>query len=177
MSSALSPEDMDLLLQAKAEQEAQKIIAEAEAAFDAEQPSASSTSRPTYSTVYGKPKIVYTGSREVAGQGKWGTKIDGGGSVYAAFSGGGTASVTVSFAAPFGSMGVSLPLPKMTTAALAGVSVSIPGDGHWYKIYLNVSYEIKPFVVYEKKNGKKSVYRKSYVRALGGRSVSKKRTK
>ncbi|THG34764.1 hypothetical protein [Adlercreutzia caecimuris] len=178
--STLSSEDMDLLLQVKAEQEAQRIIAEAEAAFDVENARASTTSRPTYSTVYGSPKPANTGSKEVAGQGRWGTRMEPGsgkGSIHAAFSGGGTMNVTVAFPTPFGSLGVSLPLPKKTTAALAGVSVTVPDDGHWYKMYLNAMYTVKPFVVYEKKNGKKSVYRRSCIRTFNGHSVARKKIK
>lgn len=179
MRTPLSPEETELLLQAKAEREAEAIIAEAEAAFEAEHPSATASSRPTYSTVYGSVKVAHTGFKEVAGQGQWGTQAQKGTNVhvYAAFSGGGTMSVTVSFATPFGSMGVSLPLPKMCTAATAGVSMQVPDDGHWYKMLLDVYYEIKPYVVYVTKNGKKSVYRRNYVRNFNGRSIGQKRTK
>lgn len=112
------------------------------------------SSRPTYETVYGATKTVIGDFKAVANQPTDGYSMNTGGTVSLSWTGGGSYSIGVSFAAPFGSFSISAAIGK---AGVTGVSANIPRGGRW-KVYTRSVYSCKPYVVYRVVNGKRTLW-------------------
>ena len=141
------------------EEEVARVVAEAEA--EDEILMSKSSSRPTYTTQYGKKVNKWTPWKTVPGQPKKGTRIQGGGSIFVSNDGGGSVSCSWNFGTPYGTLGISYTIGKKI--AVGGENVTIPSTG-FYLVQQRKLFECRPYVVYVTKNGKKSVYRRALYR-------------
>lgn len=156
-------------LHAHAENEARRIIAEA---MSQNNGGITPFGRPTYSTVYGTTQYKRTGVHDVAGQPAGGIKINGGGSVYVTPSGGGTVTVSVSLP---GGLSLDIGIEKGSkSVSVTSWAINIPGDS-FYKVTANITYAIKPYVVYVTQDGVRKVYRKNASKQLYSVELNKRR--
>lgn len=151
----LTNREFDALLKKHAEWEALEVIQDAMTDTRA---LAASGSRPRYETVYGKVQTKITGWRNLPGIPPGGVKINGGGQVYVSQSGGGSVTFSVSLPGGVGSIGISVPLASRKWSA-TGYSIRLPGNGY-YKVRINMTYKVQPFVVYKVTNKSRKVYAK-----------------
>lgn len=154
----ISALEFENLLQQQAETEALRLIEQALAYQDT---NTLAGGRPTYDTVYGSTYTRSTGWHDVAGQPDGGVRIANGGSIFVSPSGGVSVSVSVPLPGGLGNISVSVPTAKRSHT-VTGYAVNISGS-HFYKATANVTYHIKPYVVYETKNGVRKVYMKQAV--------------
>lgn len=148
----LSQAEIDQLLVDQTEAYLKEIIPDYEA-------NTKGRARPYYETVYGTTKRVNIGGY-AGNQLPGGYKFPTGGGFYYSFSGGPTASVSVSFPAPFGSFGLSTTLGNK---AASGVTVNVPNKTQYFKLWSTQEYNVRPFIVYYiDSNGKKGVYHKNF---------------
>lgn len=151
----LTDQEFDNLLKKHAEREAKEVIQDAMADTRA---ITAAGGRPRYETVYGKVQTKRTGWRNLPGIPPGGVKINGGGQVYVTQSGGGSITFSVSLPGGVGSIGVSVPLASRKWSA-AGYSIRLPGNGY-YKVRVNMTYKVRPYVVYKVTNKSRTVYAK-----------------
>ena len=114
--------------------------------------------RPTYETVYGTAKTVtiggYAGNQPAGGR-----RFNTGGGFWFSDSGGPTASLNVSFPAPYDLISVSVTLGSVGSS---GVFVLAPDSTHYFKLYVSKKVRVQPYVVYyTNSQGKKTVWLRS----------------
>jgi len=148
----LTDEQAESILHEQIEQQVSELIASQESAGN----DMRLMSRPSYVTEYGPKKNASTGWNNVANQPAGGTKIVGGGALYVNKTGGGNVSLSVSFSAPWGSYGFSVPF-GINRASVGGVAINISGNGY-YKAQQNSTYTCTPYIVYKVQDGKKTRY-------------------
>ncbi|MEG0076550.1 hypothetical protein [Anaerorhabdus sp.] len=120
--------------------------------------------RPTYETVYGTTQRVdYTGkcgNQNLPG----GRQFPTGGGFYFSDQGGPTLSVSVGFPAPYNLIGFSVSFGNSSTS---GIFVNAPNKVDYFLLYSKMTYDVKPYVVYETDSfGNKKVYSRNVVKTL-----------
>lgn len=150
----MTPAEFEAMLRKQAEEEAARIIAEAEA----KNPAGPTTrARPGYETVYESTRYVSSGYRNVSGQPSAGTYFPSGGYIYVSSTGG--ANISISVPAPWGSIGLSVPFGTKVNSG--GFAIWVPG-GRYSIAQQNATYACQPFTVwYTDSYGNRSVYRRS----------------
>lgn len=83
------------------------------------------------------------------------TKFPTGGGFYYSDAGGPTVTLSVAFPSPYGTMKVSATLGN---SAKSGRWVEVPTKTAYYKLYVEKVYEVKPYITYQKVNGKWKKY-------------------
>jgi hypothetical protein len=106
-----------------------------------------SSRKTTTRMVYG-PKYYTARSGFAAGQPAGGYRFQYGGSVQFQQSSGGNASFNFSLGAPWGQVGFSLPLGKVSSS-YTGYSVNIPkSSSAFYKVYASKTYHVRGYELF-----------------------------
>ena len=102
-----------------------------------------------YKIEYGTPKTSIAGGY-AGNQVPGGYQFPSGGGFYYSESGGPTVSLSFSFSSPYGSMSFGIPLGNKSTV---GTWVAAPSTSGYYKLWVDKTIEVKPYVQYRKKKG------------------------
>lgn len=105
-----------------------------------------------YKTVYLK-KQYKTVSGYIGNQPPGGTRLSGGGYIYCSYDGGPSVSTSIGLALPWPFDKVSLYLNLGQVSSSAGFSVSLPNTYNYFKIYVDKTFEIRPYATYRARVG------------------------
>ena len=119
--------------------------------------------RPKYENEYG-PTVRKTFSGYAGNQPKGGNRFATGGGFYFQDNGGPSISISISYPLPYGNMTVGVSLGK---SASSGKFVTVPDTIHYYKLYVEKTYDCRPYITYYTDSfGKKSVFFRGMTKVL-----------